>query len=980
MTATDFSSTASTPVQNATFVLIDGHSLAFRSYFAFARGREGGLRTSTGIPTSVCYGFLKALLEVMAAEQPAYLAVAFDLGLPTFRHDADKTYKEGRPDTPEDFIPDLENLKQLLSALNMPVLTAPGYEADDVIGTMARRASSAGCQVKILSGDQDLFQLINPEQGVSVLHLSNAFVRPGAGRGSQPWEFGPEQVQQKLGILPTQVVDYKALCGDASDNIPGVKGIGPKTAVQLLSQYGSLEQIYASLDQIKGAVRQRLVDSKDAALHSQYLAQIALNVPLEVDLAACQLKGFDTNALVPILEKLELKSFLAQISQLQQTFGGPEISAAGSKPPDSAGPLEIEDKDLWFFTAAETEAAQLLPEITISPQVIDTPAALTALVERLHTCTDPATPVAWDTETDSLVPMDANLVGIGCCWDSEEIAYIPLGHRSGGNLDRAVVLSALRPILEDPGYPKVLQNAKFDRLVFHFQGIELAGVVFDTMLASYILNPEGSHNLAELSRRYLGVTAKSYSDLVKKGQTMADLEVQTVADYCGMDVYGTFHLVAKLRAELDSLPRLQRLLLEVEQPLEPVLALMEATGVRINQAYLQELSQSLETDLQAIEANAYQAAAEEFNLGSPKQLSEILFEKLNLDRKKSRKTKLGYSTDAATLEKLRGDHPLVDAILEYRTLAKLKSTYVDALPALVHPQTQRVHTDFNQAITSTGRLSSSNPNLQNIPIRTDFSRRIRAAFIPESDWLLVTADYSQIELRILAHLSQEPQLVNAYQRQEDVHTLTAKLLLEKSLISPQERRLAKIINFGVIYGMGAQRFAREAGVGFTMAKQFIERFYERYPGVFTYLKRMEQQAIAQGYVETIQGRRRYFNFESPSLKQLRGQPIQEIADLDTGELRISQYDRGLLRAAANAPIQGSSADIIKIAMIKLHQILHPYQARLLLQVHDELVFEIPPGEWQTLRPEILAAMENAVSLSIPLVVEIHSGNNWMDAK
>ena len=607
MTATDFISPVTTPTQNATFVLIDGHSLAFRSYFAFARGREGGLRTSTGIPTSVCYGFLKALLEVMAAEKPDYLAVAFDLGLPTFRHDADETYKEGRPDTPEDFIPDLKNLQELLRAFNLPVLTAAGYEADDVIGTLARRASTAGCRVKILSGDQDLFQLINPEQGVSVLHLSNAFIRPGAGRGnSHPREFGPEQVQQKLGILPTQVVDYKALCGDASDNIPGVKGIGPKTAVQLLNQYGSLEQIYASLDQIKGTVRQKLVDSKDAALHSQYLAQIALNVPLEVDLAACQLKGFDTNALVPILEKLEFQSFLAQISQLQQTFGGPGIDAEAVS--EAAGPVEIEDQDLWFFSAAETEAAQSQPEITLSPQIIDSPAALTALVETLCTCTDPATPVAWDTETDSLVPMDANLVGIGCCWGPEEIAYIPLGHRSGGNLDLALVLSALRPILEDPSYPKALQNAKFDRLVFHFQGIELAGVVFDTMLASYVLNPEGSHNLAELSRRYLGVTAKSYSDLVKKGQTMADLAVQTVADYCGMDVYGTFHLVAKLRAELETLPRLNHLLLEIEHPLEPVLALMEATGVRIDQAYLQDLSQALETDLQAIEANAYQAA------------------------------------------------------------------------------------------------------------------------------------------------------------------------------------------------------------------------------------------------------------------------------------------------------------------------------------------------------------------------------------
>lgn len=967
----------SAPAQvQTTLVLVDGHSLAFRSYYAFARSREGGLRTSQGVPTSVCYGFLKALLEVIDSEKPQYLAVAFDLSLPTFRHDADDTYKEGRPEVPEDFIPDLKKLQQLLNAFNLSVLTAPGYEADDVIGTLAKRASSSGFQVKILSGDQDLFQLIDAEQGISVLHLSSTFAQ--RGNGTRPREFGPEQVKQKLGILPSQVVDYKALCGDSSDNIPGVKGIGAKTAVQLLEEYGSLEQVYASLDQIKGAVKQKLERGKDAARHSQYLAQLALNVPLEIDLEACRLQGFDQGALVPILEELEFGSFLGKIAQLQQAFGGSLIEAVTPRP----DPAVSRDEDLWFFSASDTKAAQQQVEVAIAPQIIDTPNKLAELVNLLQTRTDPAVPVAWDTETTSLSPRDAKLVGVGCCWGAgtDEIAYIPTGHAGGGNLDTGTVLARLRPILEDVRYPKVLQNAKFDRLVFHFQGIDLAGVVLDTMLASYVLNPDGKHNLSELGTQYLEIKTNSYTDLVKKGQTIADLDIPAVANYCGMDVYTTFHLLPELRRQLETAPALHRLLLEVEQPLEPVLALMETWGIRIDQAYLKELSEILEKDLHALEESAYAIAGANFNLGSPKQLSKILFEDRHLDPKKSRKTKLGYSTDAATLEKFRGEDPLVDTILEYRTLAKLKSTYVDALPMLVHPQTQRVHSDFNQAITSTGRLSSSNPNLQNIPIRTTFSRQIRAAFVPEPGWLLVTADYSQIELRILAHLSQEPKLVEAYKNQQDVHTLTAQLLLEKEIITPEERRLAKIINFGVIYGMGAQRFAREARASYAEGKRFIERFYERYPGIFAYLKRMEAQAIAQGYVETTMGRRRYFNFDSPSLQQLRGKDLEKIEAMDLTQLKVSNYDRGLLRAAANAPIQGSSADIIKVAMVRLHEVLRPCQARLLLQVHDELVLEIPPTEWEALRPQIQSTMEQAASLRIPLVADIHAGKNWMEAK
>jgi len=1054
-------------------ILVDGHSLAFRSYFAFAKGRDGGLKTTTGIPTSVCFGFIKSLLEVMGSEQPQSMAIAFDLGLPTFRHEADDTYKADRPETPEDFIPDLKNLQELLQALKVPVVTSPGYEADDVLATLCQQASETGYRVKILTGDRDLFQLVDPQKEISVLYLSTDYWKGKASTG--PIEIGSEQVKEKLGISPAQVVDYKALCGDKSDNIPGVKGIGDKTAVKLLNEYGSVEGIYASLDKIKGATKTKLEAGKELAEHSRYLAQLKFDAPVDIELEDALLEGFDTEVLKPLLEQLELKSFLGKIDQLQKTFGGRvveetpnPVEAEASAPlqpesieakPAQPPPSEPEDGDLWFFSAADTEAAQQQEshQSEFQPTIIDTPEKLAQLVEQLQRCTDSAIPVAWDTETSDLEPRDAELVGIGCCFasltppracfetspsDSDppksplkrgtltefspllkggwggspdlktdpslpllregteeestgeiqpdadnlatatlpdvEVAYIPIGHNNGGNLDKDTVLEALRPILESADYPKALQNAKFDRLVLRCQGIQLAGVVFDTMLASYVLNPENSHNLSDLALKYLGITAQSYKELVPKGKTIADLNIQAVANYCGMDVYTTFGLVAKLREELEKIPALHKLLLDVEQPLEPVLADMEYQGIHIDTAYLKQLSQQLEKDLERLESEAYAAAGEEFSLASPKQLSQLLFEKLNLDRKKSRKIKTGYSTDAATLEKLQGDHPVVDAILEHRTLSKLKSTYVDALPALVRPDTQRVHTDFNQTVTTTGRLSSSNPNLQNIPIRTAFSRQIRKGFLPEPGWLLVSADYSQIELRILAHLTKEPILVETYQNNQDIHTVTARLLFEKETVTSDERRLGKTINFGVIYGMGAQRFAREAGVSAVQGKLFIERFNQRYPKVFDYLQKLQREAIAQGYVETILKRRRYFNFNSSSILKYRG---NNPSDIDLNKLKgLDQYDAGLLRAAANAPIQGSSADIIKIAMVKMHKVLENYQARLLLQVHDELIFEVPPEEWEELQPKIRETMESAVELSVPLMVDVHAGQNWMEAK
>ncbi len=619
--------------------------------------------------------------------------------------------------------------------------------------------------------------------------------------------------------------------------------------------------------------------------------------------------------------------------------------------------------------------------------MIDTPEKLAALVTHLRTRVDAADPVAWDTETTGLEAREAQLVGIGCCWGPglTELAYIPLGHTTLGsvNLELAPTLAALRPVLESEKYPKVLQNAKFDRLILLHQGIKLAGVVFDTMLASYVLNPEASHKLESIAQQFLGFASLSFKELgLAKGETIADLAIDQVALYCGLDVHTTYLLRGKLVAALQKAdPRLLDLLLTVEQPLEPVLAAMEDRGIRIDTVYLKGFSKTLERDLAALEVKAHEAAGETFNMGSPKQLSELLFDRLKLDVKKSRKTKTGYSTDATVLEKLQGDHPLIDHMLEHRILAKLKSTYVDALPMLVRRDTGRVHTDFNQAVTSTGRLSSSNPNLQNIPTRTAFSRQIRQAFLPQEGWLLVAADYSQIELRILAHLSQEPVLVEAYRTGQDIHSLTARLLLDKegeAEITSEERRLGKIINFGIVYGMGAQRLMRETGVSKKEAQGFLDRYHERYAKVFACLDRFKREAIGRGYVETILGRRRYVNFTSDGLRRLRGVDPEAI-DL-TSLKSVGAIDSGLLLAAANAPIQGSSADIVKIAMVKLEAVLQPYQTRLLLQVHDELVLEVPPEEWDELQPKIQAVMQEAVLLAVPLDVDIKAGVNWMAAK
>ena len=944
-----------------TFLLVDGHSLAFRAFYAFGKHPEGGLCTSTGIPTSICFGFLKALIEMLDREKPAAVAIAFDLAVPTFRHEIDDTYKANRSETPESFIPDMQNLQRVLAAMNLPAITQAGFEADDVLGTLSQVASAEGYTVKILSGDRDLFQLIDIDKRISVLNI---------GQKDKIVEYHADQVKERLGVLPTQVVDYKALCGDASDNIPGVRGIGEKTAIKLIEEYGSLENVLAAIPKMKGAVKTKLEQGIEAAKHSQFMAMIKTDVPLPMAIADCKLTGFDTAEVIPLLEELELKAFVNRVDQIHAKLSGnfekkPSISSPVSKSKEtktdfSQNQDNNEDEELWFdFAKQESDQAiAASASLKLDVQIIDTIPKLEKLCEILSA----KQPVAWDTETTALNPFEAELVGIGCCWGDSisEVSYIPLSLSDGCNLKWEEVREILRPILEDTNHPKYLQNAKFDRLMFKAAGIELAGVIFDTMIASYVIDPEASHKLDDMAMDFLQIRTVSYKTLVGKRKSIAEVEIQLVAQYCGMDTYITYQLVPILKAQLTAIPELWDLFQNVEMALEPILAEMEWRGIRIDREFLSAFSLELEKDLDALAIAAYAQAGKEFNLNSPKQLSEILLEILGEKfTKKSRKSKTGYSTDVAVPNKLEGDHPLIDTILENRTLAKLKSTYVDALPSLIQPKTGRVHTDFNQTVASTGRLSSSNPNLQNIPIRTAFSKRIRAGFLPKEDWILMAADYSQIELRILAHLSQEPELMRAFNAGEDVHTVTAQLLLEKEEVTSDERRLAKIINYGVIYGMGAQKFSRDIGVPVKVAKQFIDKFNQRYEKISSYMQSVEAEAERDGYVKTILGRRRYFR----GLSQIGG--YQKAA---------------LLRSAVNAPIQGTSADIIKVAMLRVNELLSEYQAKLLLQVHDELVFEVPPDEVAELQPKIKAAMESALELSVKLEVDIHTGKNWMEAK
>ena len=973
-------------------LLVDGHSLAFRSFYAFSKGGEGGLTTKEGIPTSVTFGFLKSLLENCKSLSPQGVTIAFDTPEPTFRHKTDPNYKANRDVAPEKFFQDLEQLQGILfNHLNLSLCSAPGYEADDVLGTLAIQASKKGWAVRILSGDRDLFQLVDDKKDIAILYMGGG---PYA-KSSNPLLIDEKGVKAKLGVRPDEVIELKALTGDSSDNIPGVKGVGPKTAINLLKENGSLDGVYSSLEElegkeekaakgvIKGALKEKLKSNKSNAYLSKLLAEILIEIPIEKP-PRLELLKVDREGLEKSLIELELHSLARQIEAFEETFssGGFKLNNTANKNHNASKTKEKEES----FNSIKTQGS-----IHIKPRIITSASQLSDLIELLKTFRDPSIPIAFDTETTDLNPFKAELVGIGFCWGSKEneLAYIPIAHKQKNTgkgestvkqIDLEIILSSLKPWLENPGYPKVLQNTKFDRLILLRHGVSLEGVIFDTLLADYINNSNNRHSLSEISKRELNFTPPSFKDVLGKNENFAYVDIKEASHYCGMDVYLTRKIYQILKDRLEHMgEEIIYLLREVEQPLEKVLAEMESTGISIDIEYLKKLSKEITIKLKGIEENVHLEANTKFNLSSPKQLGEILFETLKLDRKKSKRTKTGWSTNINVLEKLEEDHPIVSEIIEYRTLSKLLSTYVDALPELVEEETQRIHTDFNQAITTTGRLSSSNPNLQNIPIRTEFSRRIRKAFLPNKGWKLLSADYSQIELRILAHLSGENILQEAYQNGEDVHALTAKLLLNKDSINSTERRLGKTINFGVIYGMGAQRFARATGVSQSEAKEFLSLYKKKYPNVFSFLEKQERLALSTGYVKTLLGRRRYFEFDKNGLGRLLGKNPEEI---DLNSARRAGIEAQQLRAAANAPIQGSSADIIKIAMIDLHKQLKASElpAQLLLQVHDELLIEVEPKVLEEVKLMTIKTMENAVKLNVPLLVEIGVGETWMDAK
>ncbi len=983
-------------IKKPTLLLVDGHSLAFRSFYAFSKGGEGGLSTKDGFPTSVTYGFLKSLLDNCKSIEPKGITIAFDTPEPTFRHKEDPNYKANRDVAPDIFFQDLDQLEEILrESLNLSICKAPGYEADDVLGTLAYEAVEKGWRVRILSGDRDLFQLVDDKKDIAVLYMGGG---PYAKSGN-PKLIDENGVKEKLGVNPNKVIDLKALTGDSSDNIPGVKGVGPKTAINLLNENNDLDGVYKSLQDldkegekakrgtIKGAVRIKLKADKDNAYLSRKLAEILIKIPINPK-TNHNLEGINESKLAESLEKLELYSLLKQVSTFKALFSKEGLSQKDNNA-SSIEKKKIANKIIDNEINSPIDSNKL-PQI--EPQIINDIEELNIFVKRLMKYKDEKEPIAIDTETTSLNPFKAELVGLGFCFDTglKDIVYIPIGHKKkdddviGTNninqLNIEEVIYALKDWFSSKEYPKTLQNAKYDRLILLRHGVVLNGVVIDTLLADYVFDATLKHSLDEITYREFGFKPKSFSDIVKRGEDFSSVDIKTASLYCGMDVYLTRKLaIIYIKRLKDKNKKLTSLLLQVEQPLEEVLAEIESTGIIIDTPYLKNLSLELTKKLNTIEEEVYKIGGEVFNLSSPKQLGELLFEKLNLDRKKSRKTKTGWSTDAGVLERLETEHPIISMIIEHRIISKLLNTYVDALPQLIEKETGRVHTDFNQAVTATGRLSSSNPNLQNIPIRTEFSRRIRKAFLPQKDWKLLSADYSQIELRILTHLSGEEVLKNAYLKNEDVHSLTAKILFEKDTINDDERRIGKTINFGVIYGMGAQRFARSTGVSIIEAKYFLNRFKERYPAVFKFLEYQERLALSQGYVETLLGRRRYFHFNKNGLGRLLGTPPNEI-DLTTA--RRAGMEAQQLRAAANAPIQGSSADIIKVAMIQLHSALQQtgLAAKILLQVHDELVLEVDPKDLQETKLLVQSTMENAVKLSVPLIVETGVGVNWMEAK
>jgi DNA polymerase-1 len=888
--------------------LIDGSAIAYRSYYAFIRNP---LINSKGENTSAAFGFTNSMMKILREEKPDYIAMVFDTKAPTFRHELFKDYKSTRAKMPEEMVTQLPRIREVVEGMNLPVIEMDGYEADDVMGTLAVQAKKRELEVVLVTGDKDFLQLVNED--IKVLNPRKS--------GEEIELIDQNNVVDKFGVPAEKVVDVLGLMGDASDNVPGVPGIGEKTAVELVKKFGNLENVLANADKVaRKNIRNNLKMHSEIARLSKKLVTIDTSVPYELDLKKFERKEFDLPKLKEVFKELEFTTFLKEITK-----------------------EETKEKRRYAWVKNESEFKDFLDDLKKQKEIV------------------------LDTETTSLNPVEAELVGLSFCFKKGEAFYLPLGHEEKkDNLDLKVVLNGLKKILEDERIKKVGQNLKFDLEVLRQNEIDLKGIDFDTMIASYLLNPsEHQHNLGYLALKYLDHKMIPISDLIgtgKKQKSFASVKVPDACEYSCEDVDYTLRLKEIFQPELKE-KALEKLFYEVELPLVEVLAEMELVGVCVDMDYLKNMSRSVQEDLNRLIGEIYALAGREFNINSTQQLSQVLFDHLKLPPMRKTEKKTALSTDFGVLEELAKIHPLPKLLLDYRQLSKLKSTYIDALPELISKKTGRIHTSFNQTVTATGRLSSSDPNLQNIPIRTELGKKIRKAFIPQSkDFLILSCDYSQIEPRILAHFSEDKTLMTSFINDEDIHQRTASEVfgVPLSKVTPEQRRLAKTTNFSIMYGVSAYGLSQSTDMTPQEAQAFIDVYFKRYPKVKKYLEESINKAREMGYALTLFGRRRF------------------IPEIESSNRRKREFAE---RVAINTPIQGSAADLIKIVMIEIFKELKKRKTKteMILQVHDELVFEVFKEELNWVKEMVKDKMENTVKLKVPIKVDMKVGENWLEA-
>jgi len=944
---------------NKSLIFIDAMALAYKGYFAFI---NRPLRTSKGEPTSAVYGFLSQLLRVIEEEKPDYIAIATDSKEKTFRHDKYPAYKSSRQVMPDDMIPQLQRINQIIEILKIPFYIVPGFEADDIIGTALNQAEKLGFNGFAVTPDKDYFQLITDKIKI---------IRPGKST-DEALLYDTKRFKEEFGFEPKYMIDYLALVGDSSDDIPGVKGIGEKSATPLIQQFGTIENIYQNLNKIeKQSIRKKLEENKENAFLSKELATIRKDVPIEFNFDSMIFELPNLQLLKNIFIELEFKNLLTKFNNLyHNTFSKTEISEKKSNQPIFESNDLFVDEEKNPKPIQEIEKPELLniDNVSVNYKYLKTEDELILL--KNHLIENKI--FAFDTETTDLNIWNAKIISCSFSTKPKEAFFIRLFDESetdifSNQIHQAFSISTFikhfKDVFENKSIKKICQNGKYDIAILRMIGIELKNFFFDTMIAAYVVDPEQKNDMNILSEKYLNYSPIRITELIgdkKNAIEMQNVDSNLLFKYSSEDADITFQLYEKLDLILKE-NKLDKVAYEIEFPLVEVLEKMEYEGVRIDVSVLNSLSNDMEILLSNYQNEIFKLVGEEFNINSTKQLQEMLYNRLKLST--GRKTKTGFSTDARSLENLRGEHEVIDIILNYRQVSKLKSTYTDALPKLINPKTKRLHTSFNQAVASTGRLASNNPNLQNIPIRTELGKEIRKAFVPrDKDYVILSADYSQIELRIMASICGDETLINAFKNKEDIHRSTAALVFK---VNPKDvtadmRRKAKEVNFGILYGIGPFGLKTRLGISQTYAKEIIDNYFRTFQRVKEYMDNSINKAKQTGYAETLTGRRRY------------------LKNIISSNRTVKQFEE---RAAINMPIQGTAADMIKLAMIKIHKELEKRNSKtkMILQVHDELVFDAHKSEIDELKDEIKFMMETALPLSVPVVVDIGIGDNWLDA-